>query len=260
MGGYTECYVAFLDILGFKNMVNTKNFNEVREVFENIISDMDAEMALFHACEDGDIELIQYNWSLQHAVIRVMSDSVVVAVPSKYPQALAAVIDICKITQICLYSQCEVPVLLRGAISKGEFYADEKLMFGKGMIDAYLAQENCVIYPRVILSGELLKNAVISVDADFEGLPHDEDGYYYIDSLGEYMKRGEYETFEELEKRYIRMNSVIERYLDSYTDQCIREKYQWLKKKLQKCFNSSLEEKVGNRSAPTRELFVNNRK
>ena len=33
---YSKCIVAFLDILGFKNMINTKAFEEIREIFANL--------------------------------------------------------------------------------------------------------------------------------------------------------------------------------------------------------------------------------
>lgn len=34
-------YSSFLDILGFKNMINTKAFEEIREIFSNVIPQSD---------------------------------------------------------------------------------------------------------------------------------------------------------------------------------------------------------------------------
>ena len=36
MKEYRDCYVAFLDILGFKNMINNKSCSELFEIFESI--------------------------------------------------------------------------------------------------------------------------------------------------------------------------------------------------------------------------------
>ncbi len=52
--GYTESYVAFLDILGFKNFIGTSTFEEVLEVFTQITEGREAKQALFRACEEGD--------------------------------------------------------------------------------------------------------------------------------------------------------------------------------------------------------------
>lgn len=46
METYSKCIVAFLDILGFKNMINTKAFEEIREIFSNVIPQSDFCLAL----------------------------------------------------------------------------------------------------------------------------------------------------------------------------------------------------------------------
>lgn len=234
MSGYTDCYVAFLDILGFKNIINTKSYDEVKEVFQSIITSLDAGIALTRACEESDTEYVHYNESLHNTKIRVMSDSIIVATPSTYPEALAAVIDICRMMQVILYDECSIPIFLRGAIAKGDLYIDDNLLFGKGMIDAYLAQEHYAIYPRVIIPGNILKAAKGSVEEGFKGFVQDEDGYYYIDSLDEYMDCDDQSIECEFSRRYDRLMNVINEQLDGYTDARVRQKYQWLQGELHK--------------------------
>lgn len=73
----------------------------------------------------------------------------------------------------------------RGAVAKGDFYCSAQVTFGEGLIDAYLAQENMSIYPRIIISDEVLKFGSPSVDDEedlygatgYEGLCIDKDGY-----------------------------------------------------------------------------------
>ena len=54
METYSKCIVAFLDILGFKNMINTKAFEEIREIFSNVIPQSDFCLALGRAAYDED--------------------------------------------------------------------------------------------------------------------------------------------------------------------------------------------------------------
>ena len=130
-----------------------------------------------------------------------------------------------------LYS-LDTPIFLRGAIAEGDFYLDKHLIFGKGLVDAYIAQENYAIYPRIILSDNLVAGREISVDGK-ETLPKDEDGYYYINTLERYI---DCESLQELEEneRYQKMKARIDTELSGYVDKRVREKYLWLRKELRR--------------------------
>ncbi len=54
------------------------------------------------------------------------------------------------ISNIQLYS-LEYGIIYRGAISVGNHYKDEHVMFSKALVDCYLAESTEAIYPRVIL-------------------------------------------------------------------------------------------------------------
>lgn len=229
MNYYEINVIAFLDILGFKNLINTEDFDKIREVFQSIISDKDAGTALFRAT-GGDASLEQYNEVLEVTKIHVMSDSIIVAAPYKYNEALAVVIDICCCIQETLY-EFDNPIFLRGAITRGNFFLDNNIIFGKGLVDAYVAQENYAICPRIIISPEIVEDMIASVENDYKGLPIDKDGYYYIDTLERYIHC---DTKEELAncERYLKMQNCVQEKLRGYADSRIREKYIWLQKEL----------------------------
>ena len=65
----------------------------------------------------------------------------------------------------------------RGAIAVGDYYCNNSIAFGKGMVDAYICQENYSIYPRIILSTDIVKKLFDSSYKD-DKLCLDEDGYY----------------------------------------------------------------------------------
>lgn len=229
MNSYEINIIAFLDILGFKNLINTKEFDKIKEMFQLIISNKEAGIALYRA-NGGDVSLERYNEVLEATKIHLMSDSIIVAAPYKSKEALAVVIDICCCIQESLY-EFEFPVFLRGAIARGVFFLDNNVIFGKGLVDAYIAQENYAVYPRIILSQDIVEDMIVSVNDDYKGLPVDTDGYYYIDTLKRYINC---DTREELLtcERYLRMKDCVQNQLKGYADSRIREKYIWMKTEL----------------------------
>ena len=231
MEAYQNCIIAFLDILGFKNIINTKAFDEIKNILLSIIPQEELMIALGRAADDTDENLLRYNATLRETKVHVMSDSIVIAAPVGAPEALTVVIDICNVIQEQLYN-LDTPIFLRGAIAEGDFYLDKHLIFGKGLVDAYIAQENYAIYPRIILSDNLIAGREISVDGK-ETLPKDEDGYYYINTLERYI---DCESLQELEEneRYQKMKARIDTELSGYVDKRVREKYLWLRKELRR--------------------------
>lgn len=229
MKGYKTCIIAFLDILGFKQLINKKQFDTIREIFSSILSDEDATIAL-HIASDRDVRFDSYNKILDIKEVHILSDSIVIAAPADKPESLAVVIDICDCIQQQLY-ELRVPVFLRGAISKGDFYSEGNMIFGKGLVDAYLAQENYAIYPRVLLSQEIVEDMIVSV-YEKKQLPKDTDGYYYLDTLKSYFDCA---SSNELlcSEKYKRLSKYVERQLKGYSDKRIREKYLWLKAELE---------------------------
>lgn len=231
MQSYTQCIIVFLDILGFKNMINTKAFEDIRHIFSNIMTENDFGIALSHATYDQNDTFGRYNMILSQLRLHIMSDSIVIAVPSGEPEALAVLIDVCDVIQEQLY-QLNPPVFLRGAVAEGDFYLDEQLIFGKGLVDAYVAQENYAIYPRIILSDAVVEGKDVSVDHS-KSLVKDEDGYYYINTVERYIHC---ETLEELygSEQYHRLRQCIDANLRGYADSRVREKYIWLRKELKR--------------------------
>lgn len=244
MNQYETYIIAFLDILGFKNLINTSSFDKVLDIFKLILTDKDAITALWHAVEDDDSSpegerYKRYNQSLMETKIHVMSDSIVVATPSWHPESLAVVVDICYAIQELLLN-LETPILLRGAIAVGDFYLNDNLVFGKGLVDAYWAQEKYAVYPRIIISNDITVERRVSVDNGHD-LPKDDDGYYYINCIERYL--GEEHTWEEIEssEQYDKLKNMIDINLNGYNDDRVRQKYLWLERELERIKNRGYE-------------------
>ena len=233
MHSYKEHIVAFMDILGFKNIINTEDFENIRQMFLEIIPKENEELALIRAADPADPKdapLIKYNKILQEdRKIHIMSDSIVVAAPCQLPQALAVVIDTCMMVQQKLF-ELEKPIFLRGAVAKGDFYSNGSIIFGKALVDAYIAQEYYAEYPRIIVSDDVQNGMDMSLIREGH-LCKDEDGYWYINALEDYINYP-YWNGTENNPTYTKLRTYIDRQLSGYTDRGIRNKYLWLDKQL----------------------------
>lgn len=240
MPRYEKCIVAFLDILGFKQIIDHAEFENILGIFQAIITDSEAGKALHHAVDETDEGLDEktrsynkalrrYNDSLNVAQIHVMSDSIVVSTPDSHPESLAVVVDICDVIQQKLFNM-NTPILLRGAVAIGDFFSNGNILFGKGLVDAYLAQERYAVYPRVILPNELTIGRRVSIGRHRD-LPKDDDGYYRIDSIERYLNVDDAQSWEEIERseKYDKLVNLIDVNLNGYSADGIRQKYLWLR-------------------------------
>lgn len=229
MDNYEKYVVAFLDILGFKNLIKEKGFNEIKEIFLSVISPDELVIALGRACTPEDEVLTNYNKTLKCTKIHIMSDSIIVAAPAICKEALAVVIDICSIIQERLYD-FEMPILLRGAIDMGDFYLNGGIMFGEALINAYMAQEYYAKYPRIIVSNKLIEEMIVSVDKEYIELPEATDKYRYVNSLERYIGCSNIQKHSDLleSKKYNKILDMVRYQLKGYNSESVRDKYIWL--------------------------------
>lgn len=144
---YSKGYVAFLDLLGFSNLC----LNEPCEKIKAIIN---------------DINLLKYNYIysfssliippkvIDNTVIRLVSDSIIIVTPNN-DYGLLFILYFCALLHIKLL---DCGILLRGGIEKGEYFVDEKTIFGPSVIKAYHLENQQAIYPRIIISNDIVKD------------------------------------------------------------------------------------------------------
>lgn len=134
------CYVAMIDIMGFENFVDSndstailtylRNFITVNSVFNSITPNMN---------------------------VSVVSDTIAIAVPAsddpktnttRYLHLLRYV----SAMQYQIFTAPNLGLPLRGAITKGEFYSNQKdILFGKAWNRAVWLEKNKVNFPRVVV-------------------------------------------------------------------------------------------------------------
>lgn len=174
------CYVAFLDIMGFAKLVenNTSefvlkylsNFTTVNTVFGSITPNISSS---------------------------VFSDTIAVYTPTldDAKEDLTRYLNFLRYIGALQYQSITAPNLmglpLRGAITKGEFYSNNKdILFGKAWVEAFYLERDKAIYPRVIVKKEAnVYNCVLTLAMDnspnHRGAPlrQDNDGELHCNYL-----------------------------------------------------------------------------
>lgn len=127
-----ERFIAFLDIMGFKERVIRYEHDDVLkelEIFQSSIS----QYIGFH--RDANIQ------------VSLFSDSILIYSQDDSIDSLHALADVT--SHIMMYAiQQERPIPLKGAIAAGRMTCNQtkQLYFGQALIDAYLLEENVKYY------------------------------------------------------------------------------------------------------------------
>ena len=226
---YKKCYIAFLDILGFKDKIENKTCKEILDIFNDIKNPLKKA----YINEDGIWREI---FSVQQVNFKCMSDSICMYIDATAPDALLCLISACSIFQAKLLKR-EDPVLVRGAIVLGDIYAKDDITFGTGMTKAYQLEENSAKYPRIIMTKETVlqgaKNAStpILMERLWKYVECDFDDYYVTLPLDTLLLL---HPIEEGNDRCDKLMNHIYEVLNSSTNSSVREKYIYLKNKLER--------------------------
>lgn len=221
MREYRNYFVAFLDILGFKNLLKTYECDALYDIFDVIHNRAKASLEYNGVTIDA-YEKLEY---------KILSDSVVLYIDASIDDSFAALLDICHRLQFSLLYR-KSPILLRGGIAYGKLYVEDDVIFGDGLTTAYLLESNLAKYPRVIFTDDTLsegrrtrKNMLHAYEPVMRTYDRDEDELYFL------TYRPLFTMKPELYKPYLDvLVGLCNKNLNKLTDAGLREKYLWLRK------------------------------
>jgi hypothetical protein len=174
MPSYQERVVAFIDILGFKNLVERsesepKLLERLVEVLEEIGKYSDLQKS-FEANGQG-AEYFKDMFS-----VSTFSDSILLSAKCD-PLGLMLITAV--VASMCnrLLHQ---GVLTRGAISKGKMIHAGGIAIGEGLIKAYQIESSTAIYPRIIIDDSLLYIPGVNLNEFKKRMKKDFDGLWYL--------------------------------------------------------------------------------
>jgi len=142
---YPARYVAFLDILGFRELITNLNEDEtklssVRDLLRNI--------------HNPDPELFKNLLPKSDFRAQSISDAVAISA-TMTPEGLAHIfMAVERLAQKLL----KAGYFLRGAIAKGKVFHDHEMVFGEGVVRAYHFESAVARYPRIMLPREIVED------------------------------------------------------------------------------------------------------
>ncbi|WP_076423538.1 hypothetical protein [Aquipseudomonas alcaligenes] len=182
MADYTERYVAFIDILGFREHV--KSIDTHPEKLDHLLSIL-KEIATNYTGLSRNVSETQ---GFEHMLrVTAFSDNVVIS--GRHDKAgLLFVLAVCSSLSVRLLQQ---GVLARGGITQGKLFHSEAVVIGDGLIKAYELESKTAIYPRVIIDPAIRTQAIeLAAENNFEQtykpftIVQDFDGLFFLNYLG----------------------------------------------------------------------------
>lgn len=207
---YSNSYIAFLDILGMKNLVN-QSYTDLRTIFNAVESgkELYSQMKV-----PGGTPFIDKD----HLKITIMSDALVLSINSDIDRAFSKLIGFSSYLIIRLLQVLERPIFLRGGITKGTIFHNDNIVFGPGLVDAYNLENDVAKSMRCIISPNLNDDITVQTYLSREGcalITDQEDGLFFINYLSLEIKD--------------HLNNVAIEIIESDVNDNIKDKYKWLK-------------------------------
>jgi hypothetical protein len=246
---YKNCFVAFLDILGFKSKVieSQDSADKLKILIDSL------ETCRGFPSEGKKESNSSGSWRSIDIRSRSFSDTMVFFLQTNDE-------DIAQLFLVIRYLQdrlWEKEICLRGAITIGNMYWPNKkdnITVGPALIKAHKLESEVAIYPRIIVSQDLFgyieREAIQAYPFGQSGLlkdfiRQDKDGIYFLDLLNRQITRAQDEEIKKkVDKTFsicwteannsnhgVMLGKVNEIINDNKTteDEKIKQKYNWLK-------------------------------
>jgi|GEM_PF-1029398 len=159
-------FVAFLDVLGFTEMVEEDLRGDRQENMSKLFRCHQSAANIFR--DDATCSIIQF------------SDSIVVAMPYSEARFEWFASRVADYQRLLLDEQ----LLCRGGIAVNKHFSNGSFTFSAGLIQAYKVESKAARYPRVVISPEVLD----LVYPDRTGIPNilvkEDDGLLFVDYIG----------------------------------------------------------------------------
>lgn len=227
---YQKRVVFFIDILGFKSLIEgdcKKSADEITILLNKIK------------------KYIYKDEVYNNREVTYFSDSIVISFNYDSPSELFSVLI--NLLHLQLNLAAIDNVLIRGACNLGDAVHNENVIYGIAINEAYKLETKCAIYPRIIVSEEIINkcskhsihNGYDDKDDILKLLEQDTDGYYYIDYLSYDVAGWEMNDNEEWARYIYDLKDFIEEGLKQ-KNISVKQKYQWLKDKYNKALTDNI--------------------
>lgn len=158
---YNEKFIAFIDILGFKNLVNTSG----DEIIERVVDTIDKSIGEYKKrfirdSPEPKTDMMGYEVLDIDPRYYVLSDSIILTMEDAENNLFRFLLGIIAIQKEFIKND----IFVRGTVVKGDIFELEgsdgisNMVFGPGGIDAIQMEASDSIYPRIIVSESVLES------------------------------------------------------------------------------------------------------
>jgi hypothetical protein len=145
---YKDCFVAFLDILGFTKLVLSKNSDDKKRIYQ------------YFKTVDSSIDYLKNTPVKSDIGTIVISDSVILSVikNTDVEKNIDLFRHFCISVGLIQQKLAKEKLLLRGGISSGEAYFEEtkKQIVGPAYIKSYELENEYANFPRVVIDSNII--------------------------------------------------------------------------------------------------------
>src|ERR1700733_13004521 len=139
---YEERYCAFVDILGFRQLIQRLEHGQVQFTFIR-----DLLRQIYSPQVSGCVDLDEMQFRAQS-----ISDGLAISIPVSL-SGLVVLFEAIRNLSVALLEQ---GYFVRGAICRGKLYHDERMVFGEALVKAYTLESEIARYPRVMVTKDVV--------------------------------------------------------------------------------------------------------
>jgi len=219
---YSKYCIAYLDILGFKNIVSSEAASTIHEIFSNVRL---AKKLISGGTKEKDI----FCEIRKKTKFYFFSDSIVCSIPMEEPMAFEMVASHCMLLQHALWIK-GLQVWIRGAITIGDLYCGQSEVFGPALVDAYILESTDAKYPRIIMTEETYEQGIANSNSK-------EDIGFIFKTDNELRMVECLRFFSGYKLAFRKLIESVEKNIQEITEPRIQAKYVWVKKNYSELFN-----------------------
>lgn len=179
----TENYmVAFIDILGAAKKIQEDSIgslNTVHRVYEKAL-----ELYKSQLLDERRSHINPDN--IEYIKTRIFSDNIVLYTRIN-DDIKACFLHLVYLTSFIQAIFLNEGLLVRGGIAIGDFFADDIMIWGNALVQAYQIENDIAIYPRIVVQPNIIFSVGEDFANEFDCISVDEDGCYYVDYINNSM-------------------------------------------------------------------------
>jgi hypothetical protein len=181
MATYRKVLLTYLDILGFRELIrqSASNPSKVYEILNILkIAKRKGTTGMAAADYDGETKTITRAVNFSDLILRITYIDQVSELIVRLNMELMKLAGV----------QCQLiaqhGILLRGAISLGELYDNDDLIFGPALVNSYELEERTAVFPRIVIASDLVETAAEETAQVWPSvIRRGEDAAYFVDYL-----------------------------------------------------------------------------